>query len=108
MVNDIVPLDEIPDINILEELRSIIAYNSAIQRRMLQMYVESEGEVFDSRMLGVQKMIVSAAKMLKELDPDIRRQEIELQAEADLALEIFRKKARDERLKNEFIVIDSE
>ena len=92
----IVEFNEKPTVNILNELRKIVSFDAELQRQILTNFMDSNGEILDSRLFTIQKIIIEAAKMLKELDPDIKRQELEMNAKAELALEIFRKRIKKE------------
>ena len=80
------------------QLDKIIAYNSSIMENMLKNFNDSNGEVFDSRIIPLQKMILESIKVKADIDPAMKAKSLALEGQASLAIEMYKKQMKDQNV----------
>jgi hypothetical protein len=94
----IVPIGSAPRIDPVGQLDKIIAYNSSIMENMLKNFNDSNGEVFDSRIIPLQKMILESIKVKADIDPAMKAKSLALEGQASLAIEMYKKQMKDQNV----------
>jgi hypothetical protein len=91
----IVPVGAAERIDPVKTLDNIISYNNTIMEHMLINFNQSNGESFDPRIIPLQKMILESIKCKADIDPAMKSKSLALEAEAALAIEIYKKQLRE-------------
>jgi hypothetical protein len=91
----IVPVGAAQKVDPVKTLDNIIAYNVTIMEHMLNNFNQSDGETFDPRIIPLQKMILESIKCKADIDPQMKSKALALEAEAQLAIETYKKMVRE-------------
>ena len=91
----IVPIGHAMKLDPVAQLDNIISYNCSIMESMLKTFNDSGGEMFDSRIIPLQKMILESIKCKADIDPAMKAKSLALEGQASLAIEIYKKQLRE-------------
>lgn len=78
-------------VNMPLELIKSLTYLSELENRVMKTWEDSNGEILDSRLAQWIKLKLDVIKSLHEMDPNTKREELEMEKRAELALAMAKK-----------------
>lgn len=78
-------------VNMPLELMKSLTYLAELENRVMQNWEDSKGEILDTRIAQWIKLKLDVIKSLHDMDPNTKREEIEMEKRAELALALAKK-----------------
>lgn len=78
-------------VNMPLELMKSLTYLAELENRVMKTWEDSNGEILDSRLAQWIKLKLDVIKSLHEMDPNTKREQLEMEKRAELALAMAKK-----------------